>query len=256
MASLTPTQRDVLEKEYETYAREYLESLPPEHFMEATVQGNQRRITLASLDLVTAHRPEVQLFNELLVQYERGPGKKPGQVVPDNMVIVHDEPIVALRSYDVKLQQVTPFWVLEYVSKSSQRKDYEENMLKYEKELKVPYYLRFYPDTADLSLFHRKRGRYVSVKPNERERFAIPDLELEMALHEGWVRFWFRGELLPLPGDLLRSLESERRERQRVQAELAAAKRQIQLKDDQLLELQARFSAMEEELRRAKGTTN
>lgn len=256
MPSLTPTQRDALEKEYQRHAREYLESLPPEHFMEATTQGYQREITLESLRLVCTKRPEVQLFNELLVQYERGEGKKPGQVVPDNMVVVHEEPIVALGSYDILLQPVGPFWVLEYVSKSSQRKDYEDNMHKYEKELKVPYYLRFYPDTEDLSLFERKRGRYVSVKPNERERLALPKLELEIALHEGWVRFWFRGELLPLPGELLRSLEHEKKERQRIQAELVAAKRQLQFKDNQLNDMQTRLAAMEAELRRVRGETN
>ena len=55
--------------DYERAAEEYLHSLPPEHFMEATPQATQREITVESLSLVHAARPEIQYFNELLVQY-------------------------------------------------------------------------------------------------------------------------------------------------------------------------------------------
>ena len=41
--------------------------------MEATPQATRRKITLESFDLLHAHRPDVQLFNELLVQYPRAP---------------------------------------------------------------------------------------------------------------------------------------------------------------------------------------
>src|SRR6185437_13710939 len=138
--------RPLLRIEYEEAAEAYLRSLPPEHFMEATAQGKQREITLASLALVKARRPDVQIFNELLVQYPRRGQRKLGQVVPDNMVVVCDEPIRASGSYDLPLQPVGPFWMLEYVSKHNKRKDYEDNFQKYERELKVPYYLLFYPD--------------------------------------------------------------------------------------------------------------
>ena len=114
--------RALIEIAYAEYARKYLESLPLEHFMEATAQATQRKITLESLDLVSRHRPEVQVFNELLVQYPRPGHKKPGQIVPDNMVIVCEKPIKADGSYDVILQPAAPFWVLEYVSKHSSAK--------------------------------------------------------------------------------------------------------------------------------------
>jgi hypothetical protein len=112
MATTKP--RGLLEVVYYEAAQEYLRSLPPEHFMEAIAQGSQRKITLESLDLVHARRSEVQVFNELIVQYPKPGQKKPGQVVPDNMVVIHSEPIVANGSYDVPLQPAEPFWVLEY----------------------------------------------------------------------------------------------------------------------------------------------
>src|SRR5580704_13574118 len=100
----------LLERAFEKAEREYLRKLPLEHFLESTPQATQRKITLESLDLVNARRPEVQIFNELLVQYPLPRKKRPGQVVPDNMVVVHPVPIKADGSYDVPLQPVRPFW--------------------------------------------------------------------------------------------------------------------------------------------------
>jgi Uma2 family endonuclease len=207
----TALPRSLLRIRYYEAAQAYLHSLPQEHFMEATAQATQRKITLESLDLVSARRPEVQVFNELLVQYPLR-GDKIGQVVPDNMVVVHPEPIVADGSYDVLFQPVGPFWTMEYVSNSNKRKDYEKSFQKYERDLKVPYYLLFYPDGQELTLYHLKGKKYVSVKPNEAGRYALTELELELALLDGWVRYWYKGELLPLPADLQRDLDEARRQ--------------------------------------------
>jgi Uma2 family endonuclease len=210
MATTKP--RALIAVAYEEAAREYIRNLPLEHFMEATAQATQRKITLESLDLLTARRPDVHVFNELLVQYPRPGQRKPGQVVPDNMVVISDQPIDAQTSYNLPLQPVGPFWVLEYVSKTNRRKDYEDNFDRYEQELKVPYFLLFYPDTLDLTLYRHTGKKYVSVKPNKHGRYPIPELDLEIALQDNWVRYWHRGELLPLPADLLRDLELARRQ--------------------------------------------
>jgi Uma2 family endonuclease len=229
--------RPLLRLQYEKAADAYLKSLPPEHFMEATEQATQRKITVASFDLVHARRPEVQCFNELLIQYPRPGQSRLGQVVPDNMVVVHPEPIRASGSYDMPFQPGPPLLVLEYVSKHNERKDYDVSFEKYERGLKVPYYLIFYPDTLDLNLFRlTTRRRYSSVTANGHERLPIPPLEMEVALLDGWVRYWFRGELLPLPGDLLRDLDEARRR-------LAEANRQVET------ERRAREAAEEESAR-------
>jgi Uma2 family endonuclease len=210
MASTKP--RALLEIAYEEAAQAYLRSLPLEHFMEATPQGTQREITLESLAVVKVRLPDLHIFNELLVQYPRGKDGKIQQVVPDNMVLRSEQPIEAVGSFNLPLQPVGPFWVMEYVSKHSKRKDYEDNFDKYERELKVPYYLLFYPDNQELTLYHHTGRKYVSVKPNEHGRYGIPELELEVALLDGWVRYWFRGKLVPLPADLVRNLEAVERQ--------------------------------------------
>lgn len=126
------------------------------------------------------------------------------------MVVIHHEPIKAEGSFDLPLQPVRPFWMLEYVSRFSKRKDYDDNLERYERDLKVPYYLLFQPDVLEMTLYKHNGRRYVSVKPNEHDRYAIPDLELELALLDDWVRYWFRGELLPLPADLLKQVNEFR----------------------------------------------
>jgi hypothetical protein len=80
--------------------------------------------------------------------------------------------------------------------------------------LKVPYYLIFHPDDQDLRLYRHTKGKYVLVKPFEHGRLPIPKLEIEVALLGGWVRFWHKGGVLPLPGELERELEAARREAQ------------------------------------------
>jgi Uma2 family endonuclease len=212
MAMSSAKPRSLLHIEYQERAEAYLRSLPLEHFMEATAQATQREITLESLALVKAGRSDVHVFNELLVQYPFGRDQQIYQVVPDNMLIRWSEPINAGGSYDLPFQPVGPFWVLEYVSKYSKRKDYEESFHKYERHLKVPYLLLFYPDEQELSLYRHNGRKYVSVKPNAQGRYAIPELEMEVALLGGWVRFWFRGELLRLPAELQGKLDEVQRQ--------------------------------------------
>lgn len=242
----------------------YLQSLPLEHFMEATAQATQRTITLESFAVIAEARPEVQVFNELLVQYPRPGVRRPGQVVPDNMVVVHPDPIVADGSFNTPLQPVGPVLVMEYVSKHTMRKDYEGNMLKYEQSLKVPYYLLFYPDNDELTVFRLAGDRYATTTPNAAGRLPIPELELEAALLDGWVRFWFRGELVPLPGELVRriaAMEDQLAATQEARAAAvreaaaerqarAAAERQAEVERQARLGLEAEVARLREELAR------
>jgi hypothetical protein len=217
--------RHETQADYERTAREYCASLPLEHFMEGTDQAFQRLITLMAFEQIHTLWPDFQPFNELLVQYDHGRPKQRRQVVPDNVVVVHAEALDARGSYDLPLQPARPFFVLEYVSPNNKRKDYEDSYDKYEKELKVAYFLRFYPEAQELSLFRHSGRRYVSVTPDERGRYAIPELQLELALVDGWVRYWFRGELLEMPSRIRQERDEARRERDELQAEVERLRR-------------------------------
>lgn len=199
--------RKALEEKYAKAAQDFLESLPPEHFPEAFSQGEQRKFTLLTLERVASGYPGFRLFNELLVQYPLDvSGQMTGQVVPDNMVVLSREPIDAYLSFDLALQPAKPFWMLDYVSRHNKRKPYAEHFKKFEQELRVPYYLVFHSDDADMTLYHLERNRYVAVHPNEQGRLPIPELELETGLVGKWMRYWFRGKLLTSQGERLREL--------------------------------------------------
>ncbi len=216
-------------------AQEYLRTLRkrgPEAFMESKPHARQREITVESFALVHAEWPEFQYFNEMLVQYRRRGEKEIRGIVPDNMVVLWEKEIEAVNSYDVPLQPVGPFWVLEYVSKNTERMDSEESFDKYEKDLKVPYYLMFYPDNQELSLFRHNKRKYVSVKPDAQGRHVIPELEMELALLDGWVRYWFHGKLLPLPAQLMRKNEQ-------LEHEVQKQTQRAQAAEDELAQLRA-----------------
>lgn len=248
----THRPRGNIEIEYHEAAQAYLKSLPPEHFMEACPQGIQREITLESLALVRSARPEVHYYNELLVQYRLRRGEKIRQVVPDNLVVLHQGALAVEGSYDLELQPARPFWVLEYVSKKNKRKDYDDNFERYEKELRVPYYLHFYPDNEELTLYRRNRSRYVSVKPSGTGRLAIDEVETEVALHEGWVRFWFRGKLLALPAELQRRLAEAERALATMRIELAEKEAVIAEKDLVIADSKAEIERLRAEIDRLR----
>jgi Uma2 family endonuclease len=213
--------------DYERAARKYERKLPPLHFMEALAQSTQREITLESFAVLKVRSPSVQVFNELLVQYFfRG---KLRQVVPDNMVRLHDQPPQAENHFNVELEPVQPLLVLEYVSAATMRKDYKESFAKYERELKVPYCLMYYPERQDLLVWRHIGEDYERLPASAEGRHAIAELELEIGMLEGWVRFWHRGELLPLPADMVKQLDQERQRvdqerQQRLAAEAEVAR--------------------------------
>jgi len=246
MATTRP--RALIALAYEEAAQEYLRSLPLEHFMEATPQATQRKITLESLDLLSDRRSEVHVFNELLVQYPRPKQRRPGQVVPDNMVVLSDQPLEAETSFNTPLEPAGPFWVLEYVSKHNKRKDYEKSFEQYERDLKVPYYLVFYPEDEDLTLYHHKGKKYVTVKPNKQGRYAIPPLEIEVAILDGWVRFWYKGRLLPLPAELQHELDEANRRAEEADRRANEADRRANAADNRAAELQRSLELAEQEL--------
>src|SRR5437764_726496 len=104
---MTPTtgfDRKRLKLIYGWVADRYLKSLPPEHFIEATDHARQREITLESFALVREARPDVHMFNELLILYPLDDLDKPEKVVPDNFVVVHPGPLDATTCFETPLQ--------------------------------------------------------------------------------------------------------------------------------------------------------
>jgi hypothetical protein len=94
-----------------------------------------------------------------------------------------------------------------------------------------------------LILFQLGTRKYRSVRPNEQGRHTIDKLNIEVALLDGWVRFWYEGELLPLPADMQRELDDTRRQLQQMAHH---AEEQTRRADE---EHQARLAAEQELIR-------
>jgi hypothetical protein len=164
----------------------------------------------------------------LLVLYQLPDNDEIQRVVPGNMVVLAEQRPVVDRSWNIPLQPVRPFLMFEYVSPSHLRKDYEDNLIRYEQHLQTPYYLLFQPEAQQLILYHLVGSRYVSVKPNSQGRYPIPELEMEIGIVDGWVRYWFRGELLELPNVMRRELRESREATQRAQEQANNATRRAE----------------------------
>lgn len=226
--------------DYDRAAQEYLAHLPLEHFMEATPQATQREITVASLALLKHRRGDVRYFNELLVQYFHQGRLR--QVVPDNMLVQSDEPERKRTNFAVELEAAPLFLVLEYVSPSNPRKDYQENFERYERELEVPYYVLFYPEKQDLRVFRHDGDGYVRLQPDATGRYAIDELNLRIGLLNHWVRFWHQGDLLELPAELDRRIEEMTEQLRATIEQLNAATRELEM-------VKAQFHGMTERVR-------
>ncbi|MGL4553758.1 MAG: Uma2 family endonuclease [Gemmataceae bacterium] len=235
--------------DYDRTADEYLKGLPLEHFMEATPQATQRGIFMVAFDMIARRRPDVHPYSELLVQYEHGDPPVRRYVVPDNMVVLHAGEIDAVKSYPVSLQPARPLLVLEYVSKESERKDYEDSFRKYEQELKVPYYLLGYPDNEEMTLFALRGAKYQAVVPDDAGRVAIPELEVQAGLINEYVRFWFRGELLPRGYDIPDILDRKDQQITERDQQISERDQRLSERDQQLSERDQQLSERERQIR-------
>jgi hypothetical protein len=169
------------------------------------------------------------------------------------MIRESDQPPVSETSYILEAEKVLPLVVFEYVSPASYRKDYQTNFRRYESELKVPYYVLFYPEKQDLRV-HRNTGTaYELTPPNAAGRYPIPELELELGLLDGWVRFWYRGELLPLPAELQEQVEKEREGRAQAERRATQAEERATQAESEAAQLRALVERLQAEKKSGEG---
>jgi hypothetical protein len=124
----------------------------------------------------------------------------------------------------------------------------------YERELKVPYYLVFYPEAEDLTLYHHNGKKYVTVKANKHGRYPIPRLEVEVKILDGWVRFWHKGRLLPLPAELQQEFDAANRRANEAERRATEAERRATEADNRAADLQQRLERAEQELARLRAS--
>ena len=254
-----PSAYQMTQMYFNDAAEEYLEFLKkehPEHFMLSVAQATQRHLTDTSLDFVAAERPDMHVYSELLIQW-RDEKNKMRRVVPDNMVVLAEKKPKVNTNFAIPIQATGPFMVFENWSKDNPRKDYQKSYDKYEAELKVPYFLRYYADDQKMSLleFDKRKDKYVSVQPDDEGRCAIPELDLTVGLLDGWVRFWWKGQLMPTVVEWYAGVQKEQKEVMALAHELDIDRRIIEMdrliadQDRQIADMQAEL----ERLRKSAG---
>jgi hypothetical protein len=174
--------------------------------MESAVQGKQRSITLQSFDVISLRRPDIHCFNRISVWCPKGNSGNRRFVTPDHTIVIHSGP-VPLDTDPVYLSAaVQPILAVNYVSADCPRPaDFERQ--RREAEAGITYSLVFDADRRSVTGYHLTRPRrYVPLKCDEWNRLAVPELDLEVLVRDGWMRYWFRGELMPLATELAERL--------------------------------------------------
>ncbi|MBP0017238.1 MAG: Uma2 family endonuclease [Cyanobacteria bacterium SBLK] len=149
------------------------------------------------------------------------------------------------RSYVLWQEVIPPQIVLEFVSGNGEeerdRTPWEGKFWVYETVIRPAYYGIYEVRRGRVEVYQLLRGRYEAIAPNERDRFPIDDLGVELGLWRGryqnvelpWLRWWDREGNLLLTGE-----ERAEQERQRAEQERQRAEQERQRADLAEVELQ------------------
>jgi Uma2 family endonuclease len=123
------------------------------------------------------------------------------------------------RSYVLWLEAIAPLLNLEYVSgdgaEERDRTPGEGKFWVYETVLRSPFYGIYEVNAAKLEFFHAVAGRYELMPANERGRYPIAALGVELGIWQGtfanyelpWLRWWTpQGQLVPTGEERARRL--------------------------------------------------
>ena len=150
------------------------------------------------------------------------------------------------RSYVLWKEYVAPLIVLEFVSgNGAEERDRtlppeagqaeEQKVGKfwvYEQAIRVPYYGIYEVKKAAVEMYHLEDNRYQRMSVNERGRYPIPQLGVELGIWQGeydemnlpWLRWWDSEGNLLLIGEERAREERLRAEEEKQRADRLAAK--------------------------------
>ena len=85
-------------------------------------------------------------------------------------------------------------------------------------------YSRLEQDEAEADAYVELGGSldwFDTFDPDVYGRYTLPEVEMEIGLLDGWVRFWHQKQLLPLPSELQRDLHAANRRAKEAEANVA-----------------------------------
>jgi Uma2 family endonuclease len=124
-----------------------------------------------------------------------------------------------------------PNLIVEILSKSTAKIDRELKKQLYQDTFRTPDYFWFDPETQELAGFHLVDGKYQPLNPNPQGHLWSEQLQLNVGIHNGFLRFFTpSGELIPVPIEIVEQeshraeQESQRAEQESLRAKLAEEK--------------------------------
>lgn len=157
------------------------------------------------------------------------------------------------RSYVLWKEFVAPMIALEFVSgEGTEERDKTPKKVKfwvYERAIRIPYYGIYEVKKAQVEVYQLVNGRYQLMPANERGRYPIEPLGVELGIWQGvyqnqewpWLRWWDIG------GNLLLTAE-ERLEQERQEKELAQQRAEQERQRAERLAEQLRALGVEPEV--------
>jgi hypothetical protein len=181
-------------EDYLQAAREYHHSVSSIYFRKATTQAKQRDIISFALDQILHYRPDLEYIIEMLTQ-QLVEGRLV-QVMVTTAVVLGELPSRWRDTYQPH-EELPLFWALDYIFPGDPDGRFVRNRYIFEHELRVPYYLthEMIGMSAVLHLYRHDGTAYQPVPPNKHGRYAVPELDIEVGLIDGWARLWFKGKL-------------------------------------------------------------
>ncbi|WP_445634753.1 Putative restriction endonuclease domain-containing protein [Nostoc sp. DSM 114161] len=192
-----------------------------------------------------------------------------GAEAPDWFYVANVPPLLdglTRRSYVLWREFIAPLIVLEFVSgNGDEERDitpWKGKFWIYEQVIRPPFYGIYEANKANLEVYHLIEGKYHLLRKNERGRYYIPYLEVELGLWQGvyqnvelpWLRWWdLQGNLL-LTGSERGEQEAQRaeQERQRAEHESQRAEQERQRAEQEAQRAEQERQRAEQEAQRAE----
>jgi len=93
-----------------------------------------------------------------------------------------------------------PNFILEVLSRKTEKKDKVEKKLLYQDTFRTPEYFWFSPKSLEFKGFRLTRGKYKPIKPDDRGLIWSQELGLYLGVHNRFVRYYnSEKELIPTP---------------------------------------------------------
>lgn len=178
-----------------------------------------RLLLIQTAEFLQQAFPEAYVSGNICLYYEEGNPEK--MISPDNLLCLRQGP-QKKRIYRGWLPNHQLDLVIEFSSRKTKKKDYEEKKQIYEKILQVPYYLIFDPEKLTLDLFELKESGYEMVQSNDRGYWPMEGLKLQVGFRLPDALMFFDDQNYPILSKAEQAQLEANRERAAKEAEQAA----------------------------------